>query len=197
MVAHGLRRNLEFLASLPDSPGNTCEIRSLPSAKPNPSRQEVVLLVALWWALSPVWAGAQTSGELYRFVDGRAAEDMLLPSVTDARRIALNQGVLEEAEVVVLELLDGTRYAARRTELERRGPSDLTWRGRLEETTQGRVVLTLKNDLVIGLIYAPDGVYQMDVLRDGGQVLKKLDQSKFPECAGAVEAPVQAGDALG
>ncbi len=176
------------------APALSCE-RAM--RQPRPYRRALIVTVGIWTALIAVSATAQTIPDLYRFVDGRATPRMFSPTVMGARQIALNADALEAAEAIGLRFLDDARYVARRTQLEQRGPNDLTWRGRLEQTSSGRVVLTLKNDLVMGLIYAPDGIYQLDLLADGGQVLTQLDQSEFPECAGGIEPLVQAGDTHG
>lgn len=70
---------------------------------------------------------------------------------------------------------------------ELRALDDYTWRGRISESKfVGDVVLTVKKGIVSGLIYAPDGVYEI-VPKSGKHILVKLDQDLFPECGGDLE----------
>ncbi len=120
--------------------------------RPRFYKRALIVTVGIWTALIAISATAQTIPDLYRFVDGPAARGMFSPTVMRAQQIALNRNVLEGEEAIGLRFLGDARYVARRTQLEQRGPNDLTWRGRLEVESGGRVVLTLKNDLVMGLI---------------------------------------------
>lgn len=93
----------------------------------------------------------------------------------------------ENSEILNIPLFDGKTYQAIRHKsegLEIRGADDFTWRGKIVENKfSGDVVLTFKNGFVSGLIYSPDGVFEI-VMKGGKQFLVELDQSLFPECAG-------------
>jgi hypothetical protein len=71
--------------------------------------------------------------------------------------------------------------------VEVRGPADLAWRGHLDGDPERSVILTLKNGYVVGVVFTPDGLYQLTTLNDGGQVLVRLDPARFPDCAGGVQ----------
>jgi hypothetical protein len=114
------------------------------------------------------------------------------------------------AQSLEISLFDGKTYTAERSDLETRGPGDLTWRGKLiSGKFDGDVVLTFKNGFVAGLIYSPDAVYEI-VPKGEQQILIELDQSLFPPCGGAItgdmtptgkvlrapEATIDSGDRL-
>lgn len=84
-------------------------------------------------------------------------------------------------------LFDNKIYEAVRHDFEERGVDDFTWRGKIEKTDND-VILTFKNDHVVGLIYAPDAVYEI-MPRGEKHILVELDPGAFPNCAGDVKAP--------
>ncbi|MCP4656997.1 MAG: hypothetical protein GY856_16420 [bacterium] len=79
----------------------------------------------------------------------------------------------------------------RRTAAERRGPGDTTWVGRWGETTTGDVVLTVKDGVLSGLLFAPQAVYQIVPRAGGEHRLARIDQELFPPCSGGVAVPVR------
>lgn len=109
-----------------------------------------------------------------------------------------------------IPLFDGKTYRADREEIEIRKMGDITWRGKIRDGKfLGDVVLTLKNGYVAGLIYSPNAVYEI-VPKGERQILVKLEQSLFAECAGdmkgepaakssgllAPEATIDSGDRI-
>lgn len=96
----------------------------------------------------------------------------------------------ENAEKVSFPLFDGKTYEARRNNsegFESRGAEDFTWRGKIvERDFSGDVVLTFKSGFVSGLIYSPNGVFEI-AINGERQILVELDQRLFPECAGDVK----------
>lgn len=112
-------------------------------------------------------------------------------------------------EKLDIPLFDGKTYRAGREEIEIRKMGDVTWRGKIREGKfSGDVVLTLKGGYVAGLIYSPNGVYEI-VPKGERQILVLLDQSLFADCAGdmngepaakaslmAPEAAIDSGDRI-
>jgi peptidyl-Asp metalloendopeptidase len=88
-------------------------------------------------------------------------------------------------------LPDGKLHVAvqRKTSgFEERGDGDFTWRGKLKvNELSGDVVLTFSDGSVSGLIYAGNTVYEI-ITKGERQILVELDQSKFPDCAGEINA---------
>ncbi len=112
------------------------------------------------------------------------------PAATIARAVTVRTDLLNAGvRAFRLELPDGPVYVVRRTGLERRGPGDLAWRGKLEFDSGSRVVLTLRQDLVAGRIVAGADLYELRPLPGGGHAFEKLDPTLFPACADPVEPP--------
>jgi hypothetical protein len=101
----------------------------------------------------------------------------------EVRRVHLNRGALHASERRMrLKLFDGEPREIRMRSFEARGADDLTWRGNFADSP-GLVTLTLKHGFIGGLLYAPDGVYELSTLADGSQVIMKIDQSRYQGCA--------------
>ncbi len=132
-------------------------------------------------------AAQDVAGELYRFDDDVLSSPPA--SVVAEKTIEIDAEFLAmEPSSLYLELFDGSVLRAESTDLERRGPGNLTWRGRLEGADGGRVVLTLKHGVVVGMFFAPDGAYEIRSRPDGSQTLQKLGDPPHPLC-GAGPAP--------
>lgn len=111
-------------------------------------------------------------------------------AATETRRVVVNYGALRRGEArLLIPLLDGSRKEIERTDLERRGSGEITWRGRFVDGTRGSVVITLHRGTAAGLFHAPEGVHELIPLADGTQGFSHLDQARFPECGGGVEPP--------
>ncbi|MEM8960123.1 MAG: M12 family metallo-peptidase [Acidobacteriota bacterium] len=96
-------------------------------------------------------------------------------------QVDVNPKPLERgADALTFELFDGQRHLVELYELEERGPGDVAWRGTFADG--GQVVLTLKHGWVVGVLFAPDGVYELTT-SPRGQIFQKLDLSAFSPCA--------------
>ena len=130
-------------------------------------------------------AFAEAAGDLFLISEEPVSQDFLHGAVADARRIEVDASQLSEGrERLGFALLDGSRHEATMSDLERRGPSDVTWRGWLDRAGNHRVVLTLQRSLVTGMVFSPEGVYEIAPIPGGGHRLAKLDQDRFPPCGG-------------
>jgi hypothetical protein len=145
----------------------------------------VVTLIALW---GTALLAAQPP---ILFVEDRALDPGPRPSAgaADWARLDVDTAPLATgAERLQLELLPGKAFVATLEGLERRGPGDLAWRGRLEGVAGSQVVLTLRNGYVVGAVFTPADVWEVTTAEDGGQLLVRLDSAAFPPCAGPVAA---------
>ncbi len=155
-------------------------------------RGTVASLVSILAAASS--SQAQEPADLFR-VSGSPLSPGLHDheAIVEARPIEIDGSQLAAGqEKVHFELFGGTRYEAVLSELERRGPADVTWRGWLGPPGKDRVVLTLQGSLVAGMIFSPEGVYEIAPLPDGGHRLAQIDQDRYPECGGALAPPASA-----
>ncbi len=90
------------------------------------------------------------------------------------------------AESLTFPLFDGKTFTAERRLVENRGPDSALWNGRIViGSFEGDVVLTFNQGYVAGIIYTPDGVYEITP-RGERHLLMELDQAAFPECGGAI-----------
>ncbi|HEX7185802.1 MAG TPA: M12 family metallo-peptidase [Thermoanaerobaculia bacterium] len=138
---------------------------------------------------------AQEPADLFRFSGGPLSQDLLHggEAVVEARPIEIDGSQLAAGqEKVRFELFRGIRYEAVLSGLERRGPAEVTWRGWLGRPGEDRVVLTFHESHVAGLVFSPEGVYEIAPLPDGGHRLARIDQDRFPACGGA-PTPVRSG----
>ena len=116
---------------------------------------------------------------------------LVQPSVNAvaARPVDVELDAVREATRLRVELPDGPVVVAERDGLERRSDTDLTWRGRLTDEPDSRVVLTLKNGHLVASLRGQLGLYEIRPLADGGHVFEKLDPESFPECGGGILPP--------
>ncbi|HEX8355036.1 MAG TPA: M12 family metallo-peptidase, partial [Pyrinomonadaceae bacterium] len=89
------------------------------------------------------------------------------------------------------ELLDGKTYRVVRSEAEgfaAFADGGLAWRGKLvgQDGWSGDVTLSVKGAAMSGLIYSPDGVYEIVPQGDFRHLLVEINQDLFPACAGAL-----------
>lgn len=93
----------------------------------------------------------------------------------------------ENSARITFQLFDGKTFEAARSSsegFESRANDDFTWRGKISAGSfSGDVTLSFKKGFVSGLIYSPDGVFEI-VSKGDKQFIVELDQSLFPECAG-------------
>lgn len=144
-------------------------------------------LLATVLALVPA---VSLAADLFQITGAEDLASVASVAATSSRRITVDPSALAAgAETLAFALLDGSRYEALGGTIERRGSADLAWRGRLGGDPDYPVILTLKNGYVIGLVYSPDGLYELATGRDGGQLLSRLDPARFPPCAAGVAPP--------
>ena len=90
-------------------------------------------------------------------------------------------------DTIEVPLFDGRSYRAERRSVEFRTLGDTTWRGKIiSGEFSGDVVITFRKGFVAGLVYSPNGVYEI-VPRGDKHFLVELDQAAFPECGGDVK----------
>lgn len=151
-------------------------------------------------ALTPVPTRAQAAGGV----------PMLLaaPSASDSQRTATKarpaeRGVARQRQVAVafehldplsgdlaprigVELFDGMVVVLDFVRVDRRGPGDYTWHGRVEGYDRSEAVLTVIDGHIAGTLSLVDSgariaaTYQLQTNRDGTQSLRQIDQSGFP-----------------
>lgn len=134
-----------------------------------------VLLLALAFARGAVAA------DLFLSRSSMAVES---PHARIEERLDLDLGAL--AGDFRLDLPDGAVYDAVRTSLERRGPQDFAWRGKLvlDGKAVGEATITRSGKHVAGAIFAPNGLYQIVPHGAGHRLIQTDDEG--PACGGAV-----------
>lgn len=131
-------------------------------------------------------ASGGTAPTLFEFVSGLADTTSGRIEIVAAEPIAVDVSAIDKDPLSLrMPLLDGTSPQATRTEFERRGAEDFTWRGRFDGLNAGRVTLTVLHGVVVGLIQHADRTYIIEPIPGGGQALKEVDQDLYPECGGA------------
>jgi len=152
------------------------------------SRALAAGLVSVLAAAAP--GQAQEKADLFRVSSWRLGPDLLdgdagNTAIVEARAIEIDGAqLLAGQEKLRFELFEGTRYEAVLSGLERRGPEDVTWRGWLGAPGGDRVVLTTQGAHVTGMVFSPEGVYEIAPLAGGGHRLAQIDHDRFPECGG-------------
>jgi hypothetical protein len=108
---------------------------------------------------------------------------------------------------LLVPLPDGRTFVVERADLERRGPGDFAWRGRIagpDGTPAGDVVLTVRNGRVLGRIMVPGTAYRIVPVAGGGHQMSEVDDSlldfsekldlvRLPELLESAEARSGAG----
>lgn len=109
----------------------------------------------------------------------------------------------ENSAKLSFPLFDGKSFEAVRNSsegFETRTADSFTWRGKIiEGKFSGDVFLTFNKGFVSGIIYSPDGVFEISMKGDK-QFLVELDQNLFPECAGDIKGGISSntgGEKLG
>ena len=94
---------------------------------------------------------------------------------------------LLQHERLTIPIFDDKQFEAVLTQPEWRAADDMTWRGKIKyDKVEGDVVITFRKGFYSALIYGPASAYEI-VPRGDKHFLVELDQSKFPECGGAVK----------
>ena len=85
-----------------------------------------------------------------------------------------------------VELFDGMIVVVDFVRIDRRGPGNYTWHGRVDGYDKSEAVLTVVDGNIAGTISLVDSAaritatYQLQTNRDGTQSLRQIDQSGFP-----------------
>ena len=163
----------------------------------------VLLSVAGLLYYSPGTAAIQGNATLFDLVGTQAR--VALPSSTEGVSVAAVRSQLiqvnvdridfEKAQELTFQLLDGQNYTAVRNSEEGFVPissSEFSWRGKITnaDNSTGDVILAFKDGYLSGLIFSPTAVYEIVPQSDFKHILVELDQSRFPACGGAIEAPI-------
>ncbi|MDH3814560.1 MAG: zinc-dependent metalloprotease [Acidobacteriota bacterium] len=134
-------------------------------------------------------ASGGTAPKLFEFVSGPADPTGGRIEIVAAERIVVDVSAIEkDPPSIRMPLLDGASPQATRTEFERRGAENITWRGRFDTPGGGRVTLTVLHGVVVGFIQHADRTYIIEPVRGGGHAQKEINQDLYPECGG-VELP--------
>jgi hypothetical protein len=153
-------------------------------------RQEMsrsLTIVMLASILATTGAFAQQPDDLATI---RAGVPKRSPQGQAARFVDIDQALLEgESPSLRVELPDGPVEVLELDDFERRGKGNITWRGKVRYEPLSRAVLTLKNGVVSGTIHSQLGTYEIRSAPGGGQVIEKLDPSRFAECAPGRQVP--------
>lgn len=149
-------------------------------------------LLSTWTLLAATAAasGAQPAPALFTPLPGTVPPEV---GTAVGQRIAVDVALLDaEPAQLRFDLPEGRVLIAERSGVERRGPGDLAWRGRLVD---GGVTLTLRHGFVVGRLHAGVESWEVRTLADGGQAVDRLDPRRFPSCATPpVEASTTGGD---
>ncbi|MDQ4122643.1 MAG: LamG domain-containing protein [Acidobacteriota bacterium] len=158
-------------------------------------------------------AARQEAVKLFSFVDENSLDNQqklslndkrLSIAAVDQREIAINPAALnldslsfDSTNHLQIPLFNNEIFTAVRNEKEgfiRYGSAEFSWKGKIfakkdNEDWSGDVVLTAKDGALSGLIYAPNGVYEIVPQENFRHVLVQLDHSLFPECSGSPTPP--------
>ena len=143
-----------------------------------------------------------SSGELFIEADraqvlsiktDRAMSD---PTIVRSRWVRVDFDLLrgdslsEGASSIVLNLFDDISFQTIKDRFERRSSTGYTWFGRIGGTSISQVILTVEDDVLAGSILADGELYQVRCVRDGTHVIRRIDQSQFPEEAPPIPVPI-------
>lgn len=104
-------------------------------------------------------------------------------------------GLVRGAAELQIQLPGGPMTIMRRGKFQNHGPNSGTWEGTANLRRDSAVLLTLRNGFLAGTIQI--GLELWEIRPQGSRhVVERLDQSKFPRCAGQKAAPVQAAPAV-
>jgi hypothetical protein len=108
-----------------------------------------------------------------------------------AWRVSVDLDQLYDAAATLrFQTPDGLEFEARRTEFERRGPSSVTWRGRLTDSRYSRAILTVENGVLSGWVDSAFGRYEVRPLEGGDSALLRVNEQALGSCEGGLAADV-------
>jgi hypothetical protein len=130
-------------------------------------------------------------------VDPGAADD---PIVVRSRLVTVDLARLgapgdSVADVLVLNLFKDAVYTAALDRLEVSVLGAFSWVGRLEGVALSRVILTVKDGVMVGNVVAPGLFYQVRYAGSGVHAIREADQAAFPPEAEPIPVDLPAGDA--
>jgi hypothetical protein len=111
------------------------------------------------------------------------------PAVMRSRAVRINWGVLglqdgstprSARDPIELNLFPDAIYTAVAIQVERQPSGSVTWVGRLEGVTEGRVTLVVNDGVIVGRITVPGRFFQVRHAGDGVHVVQEVDQAQFP-----------------
>jgi|GEM_PF-941850 len=79
-----------------------------------------------------------------------------------------------------LNLFPDRNFLATRIRIDRRGPSDLTWFGRIQSPAGGVAILVIRDGGITATIDAGNEIYAVDPIGGGFHIIRQLDQAKYP-----------------
>lgn len=131
-------------------------------------------------AFLAVAADAQPAPPLFNPLPGAVTPGQ---ATVASQRVSVNVELLAAPQPELrLDLPETRPRFARLSALERRGSSDVAWRGTLLDEPDSTVTLTLKNGYVVGLITTRTAVWEIRTLAGGGQAVDRIEQVLFPAC---------------
>ncbi len=151
--------------------------------------QIVSVSLALWIP------AAAMAGSAPRLFDVAPGETPFGPGAEAARRVEVRADlVLGGRPRLHLEMPDGLEFEARRLQLERRGIDSVTWRGKLAESPDSDVILSVTRGVLSGWIHSRFGDYEIRPLPDGDSVVSRIARDDLPGCG---PSPIPAFEPLG
>jgi len=178
--------------------------RHNPSTKKNSKYVAACLLVVAFlliglslWTSSAQQIGISQQGaqvtELYTLLGAQKSFSTVSPAAVAEQEIevAFDKIDFEKTANLRLPLPNGKAYDAARRDLEgfvRFSPDEFTWRGKISgvDGSSGDVVLSVKGRALSGLIYSPEGVYEIIPQKDFKHLLVLVNQDLFAPCGGAI-----------
>ena len=110
------------------------------------------------------------------------ADRMPSKAAVETQEIAIQSGALQaDTAQIAVDLFDGKRHVLTRHSVIDRGEGNMFWQGHFADG--GEAVLTVHKGVVVGLLYGPDGLYEIGTAEHGGQILSRIHQEAFPGCA--------------
>jgi hypothetical protein len=156
-------------------------------------RRKLLTLCALLPCLGALPAAA---ADLFRFLDRAASRDAVsVMSAATGREILAERRIAVDASALEgpfrMRLLDERDYEMEATEIERRGPADFAWRGKVIDPVLGEVgtaTLTVMGDLMAGLVVTTNGLYEIEPGAPGAPAEHRLLQVEngVESCGGGV-----------
>lgn len=154
----------------------------------------LILLATLAGCCLTPTARAEPAPHLFLPTQERALGPRPSPGAVSWTALTLDTAPLAAgAPGLTLAPLPGIELLAQLDHLERRGSTDLVWRGRVANREDSQVVLTLRHGLVAGAIFLPDRVYEI-FTSPAGPVAAELNSALFPACGGS---PIPEGEGRG